>query len=155
MHYLCKCYDISFKGEIILLVFFFLTFRSVVAHLCIGWSLVLLCLTEAGRLMARYCIAFETMKKFCKITGKESISDLVGMKTEVSMYMQGMIFFCFLADFCYFKFGFYHYDSFLIVYLLLNLPISALFVDLIKSSLYMDVLFSDDNFKTLTTLNLC
>lgn len=32
---------------------------------------------EAGRLMARYCIAFETMKKFCKISGVESICELV------------------------------------------------------------------------------
>ena len=32
--------------------------------------------------MARYCIAFETMKKFCKVTGTESTSDLVSMNQE-------------------------------------------------------------------------
>ena len=35
--------------------------------------------TEAGRLMARYCIAYETMKKFCGVAGTENINDLVGM----------------------------------------------------------------------------
>ncbi|KAK3095140.1 hypothetical protein FSP39_010742 [Pinctada imbricata] len=33
--------------------------------------------TEAGRLMARYCIAYETMKKFSSIAGTESINDLL------------------------------------------------------------------------------
>ncbi|XP_008066461.1 probable ATP-dependent DNA helicase HFM1 [Carlito syrichta] len=35
--------------------------------------------TEAGRLMAWYYITFETVKKFCKISGKETLSDLVTM----------------------------------------------------------------------------
>ncbi|XP_062961372.1 LOW QUALITY PROTEIN: probable ATP-dependent DNA helicase HFM1 [Cynocephalus volans] len=35
--------------------------------------------TEAGRLMAWYYIAFETVKKFCTISGKETLSDLVTM----------------------------------------------------------------------------
>uniref|UniRef100_A0A3B4EXM0 Probable ATP-dependent DNA helicase HFM1 n=1 Tax=Pundamilia nyererei TaxID=303518 RepID=A0A3B4EXM0_9CICH len=34
--------------------------------------------TEAGRLMARYCIAFDTMKQFSKVSGTENLSDLVG-----------------------------------------------------------------------------
>lgn len=33
--------------------------------------------TEAGRLMAWYYITFETVKKFCTISGKETLSDLV------------------------------------------------------------------------------
>ncbi|KAK3603692.1 hypothetical protein CHS0354_023298 [Potamilus streckersoni] len=33
--------------------------------------------TDAGRLMARYCISFETMKLFSSITGTESIHDLI------------------------------------------------------------------------------
>ncbi|KAJ0012169.1 hypothetical protein NQD34_013144, partial [Periophthalmus magnuspinnatus] len=32
--------------------------------------------TEPGRLMARYCVAFETMKQFSQISGTESLSDL-------------------------------------------------------------------------------
>ncbi|XP_058159164.1 probable ATP-dependent DNA helicase HFM1 isoform X2 [Dasypus novemcinctus] len=35
--------------------------------------------TEAGRLMAWYYIKFETVKKFCTISGKETLSDLVTM----------------------------------------------------------------------------
>ncbi|XP_050925720.1 probable ATP-dependent DNA helicase HFM1 [Lates calcarifer] len=33
--------------------------------------------TEAGRLMARYCVAFDTMKQFCKVAGTENLSDLI------------------------------------------------------------------------------
>lgn len=36
-------------------------------------------LPEAGRLMARYCVAFDTMKVFCKVAGTENLSDLVGL----------------------------------------------------------------------------
>ncbi|KAF0872895.1 HFM1 helicase, partial [Crocuta crocuta] len=35
--------------------------------------------TEAGRLMAWYYITFETVKKFCSISGKETLLDLVTM----------------------------------------------------------------------------
>ncbi|XP_032342961.1 probable ATP-dependent DNA helicase HFM1 isoform X2 [Camelus ferus] len=35
--------------------------------------------TEAGRLMAWYYITFETVKKFCTISGEETLSDLVTM----------------------------------------------------------------------------
>uniref|UniRef100_A0A8C3WY27 Probable ATP-dependent DNA helicase HFM1 n=1 Tax=Catagonus wagneri TaxID=51154 RepID=A0A8C3WY27_9CETA len=35
--------------------------------------------TEAGRLMAWYYITFETVKKFCTLSGKETLSDLVTM----------------------------------------------------------------------------
>ncbi|XP_064416175.1 probable ATP-dependent DNA helicase HFM1 [Latimeria chalumnae] len=35
--------------------------------------------TETGRLMARYYIAFETMKQFCLITGTENLAELVTM----------------------------------------------------------------------------
>ncbi|KAJ8310616.1 LOW QUALITY PROTEIN: hypothetical protein KUTeg_012481 [Tegillarca granosa] len=38
--------------------------------------------TEAGRLMARYCIAYETMKKFCKLSASESICDLISITGE-------------------------------------------------------------------------
>ncbi|XP_034558926.1 probable ATP-dependent DNA helicase HFM1 isoform X7 [Notolabrus celidotus] len=33
--------------------------------------------TETGRLMARYCVAFDTMKQFSKVTGTENLSDLI------------------------------------------------------------------------------
>ncbi|XP_069103658.1 probable ATP-dependent DNA helicase HFM1 [Argopecten irradians] len=44
--------------------------------------------TEAGRLMARYCIAFETMKKFCGVTGEESISDLLEIVAGSEEFME-------------------------------------------------------------------
>ena len=34
-------------------------------------------LVEAGRLMARYCIAYDSMEQFLTIKGKESLSDMV------------------------------------------------------------------------------
>lgn len=37
----------------------------------------ILILTEAGRLMAWYYITFDTVKKFRKINGTETLSDLV------------------------------------------------------------------------------
>ena len=33
--------------------------------------------TEIGRLMARYCVAFESMKRFLGLKGNETLSDLV------------------------------------------------------------------------------
>lgn len=33
--------------------------------------------TDMGRLMARYCVAYESMKKFLSFQGKESLADLV------------------------------------------------------------------------------
>ena len=33
--------------------------------------------TEAGRLMSKYCVAFETIKNFSKLTGEESLEDLL------------------------------------------------------------------------------
>lgn len=41
-------------------------------------SSLFLFLTEASRLMARYCVAFDTMKQFNKVSGTENLSDLVG-----------------------------------------------------------------------------
>uniref|UniRef100_A0A3Q3W1T6 Probable ATP-dependent DNA helicase HFM1 n=1 Tax=Mola mola TaxID=94237 RepID=A0A3Q3W1T6_MOLML len=35
--------------------------------------------TEAGKLMARYCVAFDTMKVFSKVAGTENLSDVVGL----------------------------------------------------------------------------
>ena len=35
------------------------------------------CIPEAGRLMARYCIAYDSMKLFLQIKGTESLSDVV------------------------------------------------------------------------------
>ena len=32
---------------------------------------------ETGRLMARYCVAFESMKRFLGLKGSESLADLV------------------------------------------------------------------------------
>jgi len=33
--------------------------------------------SEPGKLMARYCVAFETMKKFYKLSGTESLEEMV------------------------------------------------------------------------------
>ncbi|XP_068757801.1 probable ATP-dependent DNA helicase HFM1 [Montipora capricornis] len=38
--------------------------------------------TDAGRLMARYCIAFDSMKQFLQIKGKESLSDMVELVSK-------------------------------------------------------------------------
>ncbi|XP_070775191.1 probable ATP-dependent DNA helicase HFM1 [Enoplosus armatus] len=38
--------------------------------------------TEAGRLMARYCVAFDTMKQFSKVAGTESLSDLIELASK-------------------------------------------------------------------------
>ena len=34
---------------------------------------------ELGRLMARYCVAFESMKRFLSFKGKETLADLVSV----------------------------------------------------------------------------
>ncbi|XP_071159837.1 probable ATP-dependent DNA helicase HFM1 [Mytilus edulis] len=44
--------------------------------------------TEAGRLMARYCIAFETMKKFCKISGVETICELITLVADCEEFTE-------------------------------------------------------------------
>uniref|UniRef100_A0A3P9B8S9 DNA 3'-5' helicase n=1 Tax=Maylandia zebra TaxID=106582 RepID=A0A3P9B8S9_9CICH len=36
----------------------------------------------AGRLMARYCIAFDTMKQFSKVSGTENLSDLIELLSK-------------------------------------------------------------------------
>uniref|UniRef100_A0A3Q3LBA5 Probable ATP-dependent DNA helicase HFM1 n=1 Tax=Mastacembelus armatus TaxID=205130 RepID=A0A3Q3LBA5_9TELE len=38
--------------------------------------------TEAGRLMARYCVAFDTMKHFSKVAGTENLSDLIELVSK-------------------------------------------------------------------------
>uniref|UniRef100_UPI003AAD2253 probable ATP-dependent DNA helicase HFM1 n=1 Tax=Centroberyx gerrardi TaxID=166262 RepID=UPI003AAD2253 len=38
--------------------------------------------TEAGRLMARFCVAFDTMKQFSKVAGTESLSDLIELVSK-------------------------------------------------------------------------
>ncbi|XP_024864995.1 probable ATP-dependent DNA helicase HFM1 [Kryptolebias marmoratus] len=38
--------------------------------------------TEAGRLMARFCVAFDTMKQFSKVVGTETLSDLVELVSK-------------------------------------------------------------------------
>ncbi|XP_055007854.1 probable ATP-dependent DNA helicase HFM1 [Boleophthalmus pectinirostris] len=38
--------------------------------------------TEPGRLMARYCVAFETMKQFSQILGTETLSDLTQLVSK-------------------------------------------------------------------------
>ncbi|XP_053293383.1 probable ATP-dependent DNA helicase HFM1 [Pleuronectes platessa] len=38
--------------------------------------------TEAGRLMARYCVAFDTMTQFCKVAGTENLSDLIELLSK-------------------------------------------------------------------------
>ncbi|XP_041804440.1 probable ATP-dependent DNA helicase HFM1 [Chelmon rostratus] len=38
--------------------------------------------TEAGRLMARYCVAFDTMKQFSKVAGTENLSDLIELVSK-------------------------------------------------------------------------
>ncbi|XP_042540517.1 probable ATP-dependent DNA helicase HFM1 [Dipodomys spectabilis] len=43
--------------------------------------------TESGRLMAWYYITFETVKKFCTISGKETLSDLVSMIASCNEFL--------------------------------------------------------------------
>nr|XP_044994605.1 probable ATP-dependent DNA helicase HFM1 isoform X2 [Jaculus jaculus] len=43
--------------------------------------------TEAGRLMAWYYITFETVKKFCTISGQETLSDLVSMIASCNEFL--------------------------------------------------------------------
>ncbi|XP_038193973.1 probable ATP-dependent DNA helicase HFM1 isoform X5 [Arvicola amphibius] len=43
--------------------------------------------TEAGRLMAWYYITFETVKKFCTISGKETLSDLISMIASCNEFL--------------------------------------------------------------------
>ncbi|XP_049454968.1 probable ATP-dependent DNA helicase HFM1 isoform X3 [Epinephelus fuscoguttatus] len=38
--------------------------------------------TKGGRLMARYCIAFDTMKQFSKVAGTENLSDLIELLSK-------------------------------------------------------------------------
>nr|XP_029498093.1 probable ATP-dependent DNA helicase HFM1 isoform X3 [Oncorhynchus nerka] len=38
--------------------------------------------TEAGRLMARYCVAFDTMKQFSKVTGTETLPELIELMAK-------------------------------------------------------------------------
>ncbi|XP_027140746.1 probable ATP-dependent DNA helicase HFM1 isoform X2 [Larimichthys crocea] len=38
--------------------------------------------TEAGRLMARYCVAFDTMKQFSQVAGTENLSDLIELMSK-------------------------------------------------------------------------
>ncbi|KAM9459939.1 putative ATP-dependent DNA helicase HFM1 isoform 2-T5 [Salvelinus alpinus] len=38
--------------------------------------------TEAGRLMARYCVAFDTMKQFSKVTGTETLPELIELMVK-------------------------------------------------------------------------
>ncbi|XP_060753854.1 probable ATP-dependent DNA helicase HFM1 [Neoarius graeffei] len=42
--------------------------------------------TESGKLMARYCVAFDTMKKFMKVTGTETLSELVDIISKVKEF---------------------------------------------------------------------
>ncbi|XP_068196676.1 uncharacterized protein [Antennarius striatus] len=42
--------------------------------------------TDAGRLMARYCVAFDTMKQFTKVVGTENLSDLVELVSKSSEF---------------------------------------------------------------------
>lgn len=48
---------------------------------------LLMILAETGKLMARYCIAFDTMNLFTKVTGTETLSDLVGLLKGNSKYL--------------------------------------------------------------------
>ncbi|XP_029929862.1 probable ATP-dependent DNA helicase HFM1 [Myripristis murdjan] len=38
--------------------------------------------TEAGRLMARYCVAFDTMKHFTNVSGTESLAELIELASK-------------------------------------------------------------------------
>ncbi|XP_074544724.1 putative ATP-dependent DNA helicase HFM1 [Halichoeres trimaculatus] len=38
--------------------------------------------TEVGRLMARYCVAFDTMKQFSKVSGTENLPDLIDLVSK-------------------------------------------------------------------------
>lgn len=68
----CKMFDVTFSLYFALLQ---------LGHL-------FLCFTEAGRLMARYCVAFDTMTQFCKVAGTENLSDLVGFLIKLYSTVQ-------------------------------------------------------------------
>ncbi|XP_017346765.1 probable ATP-dependent DNA helicase HFM1 [Ictalurus punctatus] len=42
--------------------------------------------TESGKLMARYCVAFDTMKQFMKVTGTETLSEMVDIISKVKEF---------------------------------------------------------------------
>ncbi|KAF5895322.1 putative ATP-dependent DNA helicase HFM1 isoform X1, partial [Clarias magur] len=42
--------------------------------------------TESGKLMARYCVAFDTMKRFMKVTGTETLSELIDIISKVKEF---------------------------------------------------------------------
>nr|CAB3252684.1 probable ATP-dependent DNA helicase HFM1 [Phallusia mammillata] len=43
---------------------------------------------EPGRLMARYCIAYETMKKFSQLLGTETLEEMVTMLSECREFQE-------------------------------------------------------------------
>lgn len=45
-------------------------------HSCVSTVLTFV-VKDLGRLMARYCVAFESMKRFLSFKGKETLADLV------------------------------------------------------------------------------
>ncbi|KAF7700408.1 hypothetical protein HF521_003366 [Silurus meridionalis] len=42
--------------------------------------------TESGKLMARYCVAFDTMRQFMKVTGTETLSELVDIISKIKEF---------------------------------------------------------------------
>ena len=52
-------------------------FSAAAVHGYVSYIHHLFLLPEAGRLMARYCIAYDSMEQFLTIKGKESLSDMV------------------------------------------------------------------------------
>lgn len=61
-------------------------------------------LTEAGRLMARYCVAFETMQLFSRVTGTETLPDLVGSLCYRKKKNPHSVCFGLKEDFCWCKY---------------------------------------------------
>jgi len=45
-----------------------------------------MCVLETGRLMARFCVAFDTMKIFHSITGRETMEELVSLAFLLTKY---------------------------------------------------------------------
>ena len=53
---------------------------------------------ETGRLMARYCVAFESMKRFLGLKGKETLADLVSTYRHACIY--GIVLFVQVRELC-------------------------------------------------------
>ena len=88
-----------------------------------------LCLIESGRLMARYCVAFETMKNFFEVKGDEDLETLVRLQLHVHV-----VFMC-------------------IVILFRRMSFSTQLEKICKSQEFSDVTLRTNEKRALNTLN--